>query len=40
MPINKETVSILVNAGPAGMLVAEKDIYTTAKGPWLKRRPH
>ncbi|MCK8044466.1 acylase [Shewanella sp. 1CM18E] len=33
MPITKETVQILVNGGPAGMLVAEKDIYTTAKGP-------
>lgn len=36
MPINKETVSILVNGGSAGMLVAEKDIYTTAKGPMLE----
>ncbi len=33
MPINKETVQVLVNGGPAGMLIAEKDIYTTAKGP-------
>ncbi|WP_447078989.1 acylase [Shewanella algae] len=33
MPISKETVQVLVNAGPAGMLVAEKDIYTTPKGP-------
>lgn len=36
MPITKETVSILVNGGGAGMLVAEKDIYTTAKGPILE----
>ncbi|NKF50878.1 acylase [Shewanella sp. WXL01] len=33
MPITKETVSIVVNGGPAGMLTVEKDIYTTAKGP-------
>ncbi|WP_394203229.1 acylase [Shewanella waksmanii] len=33
MPITKETVQILVNGGPAGMLIAEKDIYTTPKGP-------
>ncbi|MCL1092853.1 acylase [Shewanella kaireitica] len=33
MPITKETVQIYVNGGPAGMLVAEKDIYTTPKGP-------
>lgn len=33
MPITKETVQILVNGGAAGMLVAEKDIYTTPKGP-------
>ena len=39
MPINKETVSIIVNAGPAGMLVAEKDIYTTAKGPMVEAPP-
>ncbi|MCH1929658.1 acylase [Shewanella sp. A25] len=36
MPITKETVSILVNGGPAGMLVAEKDIYTTPKGPMVE----
>lgn len=36
MPITKETVSILVNAGSAGMLVAEKDVYTTAKGPMVE----
>ena len=39
MPINKETVQVLVNAGPAGMLVAEKDIYTTAKGPIVEAPP-
>ena len=39
MPITKETVSVLVNAGPAGMLVAEKDIYTTAKGPMVEAPP-
>jgi acyl-homoserine-lactone acylase len=33
MPITKETVQVLVNGGAAGMLIAEKDIYTTAKGP-------
>ncbi|MBV7316986.1 acylase [Shewanella sp. NIFS-20-20] len=36
MPITKETVSIQVNAGAAGMLVAQKDIYFTAKGPMLE----
>lgn len=36
MPITKETVQILVNGGSAGMLVAEKDIYTTPKRPLLK----
>ncbi|QDF68014.1 acylase [Shewanella sp. SNU WT4] len=35
-PISKETVSIKVNAGRAGILVAEKDIYLTAKGPMLE----
>jgi acyl-homoserine-lactone acylase len=39
MPITKETVSVLVNAGAAGMLVAEKDIYTTAKGPMVEAPP-
>ncbi|MEH6464096.1 MAG: acylase [Shewanella psychromarinicola] len=39
MPITKETVSVLMNAGPAGMLVAEKDIYTTAKGPMVEAPP-
>jgi len=39
LPITKETVSVLVNAGPAGMLVAEKDIYTTAKGPMVEAPP-
>jgi acyl-homoserine-lactone acylase len=39
MPITKETVSVLMNAGPAGMLVAEKDIYTTAKGPMVETPP-
>ncbi len=33
MPITKETVQVVVNGGAAGMLIAEKDIYTTAKGP-------
>ncbi|EDQ02166.1 aculeacin A acylase [Shewanella benthica KT99] len=36
MPITKETVQILVNGGPAGMLIAEKDIYTTPKGPMIE----
>ena len=39
LPITKETVSILVNGGAAGMLVAEKDIYTTAKGPMVEAPP-
>ncbi|WP_144213559.1 acylase [Shewanella donghaensis] len=36
LPITKETVQILVNGGPAGMLIAEKDIYTTIKGPMVE----
>ncbi|WP_338589781.1 acylase [Shewanella khirikhana] len=36
MDIHKETVQVLVNAGPAGILVAEKDVYSTDKGVMIE----